>query len=444
MDLDSITDSVSSAASSASSAISSVTSTVSSVSTGLSDALTSFSALASVLGISAGNMAISQKADVRPITFVLDDESAGTFQELTLQIRPEELTVGFPSRLTVNQTMNGGWVDSFGEGIEEGTFSGTLGWRASLTDNGGVERLINLKQLVYSNWHAGRAAAIAKGDDPTKVKLFLLDSLNNYGREIAPRVFDLKRSKSRPLLAMYRFSFVMLSKDLTGSTLTSSTSAVDNSSWFSSLTGTVSNWISSFSSSLSSIVSKVTEAYQWVNSTVIAPLRSFVSSASTLFTSVYNLVSTGASLLSTVKTVATKVASAASKVFSALSSSSSVSNVGAASLASVAREYTNLYCLLANAKVSAATYETYDTLYGASTCSSTNGGTSVSSYASTDTNTWEAVLAADSTSSTVTVTSSASDALDTLSNADLVLSTLSQDDIVTALTTVNSGMTVAS
>lgn len=372
----------------------------------------------------------SQKAADCPITFVMDDESAGTTDELTLLIRPEELSVGFPSRLSVNQTLGGAWADSFGEGIEEGSFAGTLGWRATSDDSGGTERLINLKTFVYSDWHARRAAAVAVGDDPTKVKLILVDALNNYSRVIAPRVFELKRSKSRPLLAQYRFNFVMLSRDLRGKDL----AQTDDS-----LFGTISSWMDSFTASINAITAKIKAAYQWINKTIIAPIKALVAKTMAIYNAIKNMISAGVGIIRQIGSIATLVTSAVTNIFRSAAMVLNIPNIAKAAIMGVTREFTNLFCLLKNAK-KVMSYEDYDDLYGASNCSSTAGGRSISVYSGSTNNTFAAV--AKQPIVPVSVSQGASNSLKTLANTDLITTSMPASVINSNLAVVNAGLVV--
>jgi len=377
----------------------------------------------------------SQKAEERPITFVLDDESARTSEEMTLLIRPEELTTSFPSRMTVNQTLGGGWADSFGEGLEEGTMAGTTGWRASSDDAGGTERLIKLRQFVYHDWHAKRAAAVVKGDDPALVRLIMVDTLNEYSRVIAPRNFELKRSKSRPLLSQYRFNFVMISQDVTRNSLMTN----EGGSWFSNILGTMGSWLDSFTASVNAITTKVKQAYKWIDKTIVQPVKTLVAKTMKLYNSVRDLVTAGVGVIRQVGSVATLATQALTNIFRAASLVANIPNIAKATIMGVVREFTNLFCLIKNAKV-VSRYEDYSDIYGASNCSSTAGGRSVSIYSGT--NTFEAVN--QNISSGLRLTQQASTSLGTLANTDLVTSSLSTSSIVNNLSAINSGLTVTS
>lgn len=372
----------------------------------------------------------SQKAEDCPITFVMEDESAGTSDQLTLLIRPEELSIGFPSRLSVNQTLGGAWADSFGEGIEEGTFAGTLGWRATSDDSGGTERLINLKTFAYSDWHARRAAAVAKGDDPAKVRLMLIDTLNNYSRVIAPKVFELKRSKSRPLLAQYRFNFVMLSRDLVGKELQGSDG---------SLFGTITSWMDSFTASIKSITAKIKQAYKWVDKTIIAPIKVFVAKTMAIYNSLRDMVNAGVGIIRQVGSIAQLATSAVTNIFRSAALVANIPNIGKAAIMNVTREFTNLFCLLRNAK-KATSYEDYDDLYGASNCSSTAGGRSISVYSGSTNNTFAAVTKQPVLP--VSVSQDANNSLKTLAGTDLVTTDMPASVISSNLAIINAGLVV--
>ena len=375
----------------------------------------------------------SQKAEECPITFVMDDDSAGTSEEMTLLIRPEELSIGFPSRLSVNQTLGGAWADSFGEGLEEGTFSGTLGWRATSNDSGGTERLVNLKNFAYSDWHARRAAAVAKGNDPAMVRLQLVDTLNNYSRVIAPRVFELKRSKSRPLLAQYRFNFVMLSRDLTGKDLLQSDSALGG------FLGTIGSWIDSFTTSINNITDRIRTAYRWIDKTIITPVKAFVAKTMQIYKAVNNLVTAGVGIIRQVGSIATLATSAITNVLRTAALAVNIPNIAKAAIMNVVREYTNIFCLLRNAR-GLLSYEDYSDIYGASNCSSTSGGRSISIYSGSTNNTFAAIAKQDA--SPIVVTQAASNSLKSLASADLVTTSLSSTTINGNLAVANAGITV--
>jgi len=383
----------------------------------------------------------TQKAADCPITFVMDDESAGTTDEFSLLIRPEQLTIGFPSRMTVNQSLGGGWADAFGEGLEEGTFAGTLGWRASSNDSGGIERLANMKRFVYSDWHAKRAAAVAKGDDPSKVKLILVDTLNNYTRVIAPRLFELQRSKNSPLMARYRFNFVMISKDATGSDLLGGDFGdLFGGGLLGSIASTVGSWVDSFTTSINNITVRIREAYKWVDKTIITPVRAVVGKTMQIYRAVNDMVTAGVGITRQVGSIATLATQAVSNVFKSAALVLGIPNIAKAAIMGVVREFSNIFCLLQNAR-KLLTYEDYSDIYGASNCSSTNGGRSISVYSGSTNNTFSAVSA--TSRNVVQLTQSASNSLKSLASTDLVTTPLSTSVIKSSLNVANAGLSVA-
>src|SRR3546814_6347174 len=158
----------------------------------------------------------SQKADVRPISFMLDDLAFGTPPtSVDLAIRPEDLTRGDPSRMDVQQTLGGAWADNFGPGIPTINISGHTGWRRLVGSIGdGEARFQNLKSTVFDQWHLKRRDAVQAGRDPDLVQLVFSDALDGFTVVVAPMNFTLRRSKSRPLLYQYPIPLTVLDQNV--------------------------------------------------------------------------------------------------------------------------------------------------------------------------------------------------------------------------------------
>lgn len=150
----------------------------------------------------------SQKADVRPISFLLYNGGlvAGP---LTLNIRPEELTSEEPSRLAVKQTLGGAWADSFGAGLRQITIQGHTGWRGGPAGDG-RDFYFALRDIVYTRWHGLRAANLAAGTDPETVELIFADHLDDIVAVVAPQRFHLRRHRTKPLLYQYQIAMTVL------------------------------------------------------------------------------------------------------------------------------------------------------------------------------------------------------------------------------------------
>lgn len=146
-----------------------------------------------------------QKANVRPISFVTDFGRMGG--QLTLPIRPEDLTITFPSRVSVHQTLGPevqGWVDHFGAGLPTISISGHTGWgyKPGLGMDG-FEAFEALHQIVHVDFADAIRDAVRNGTDPGRIRLIFADLLDNVAHEVVPLNFVLRRSKSRPLLYQY-------------------------------------------------------------------------------------------------------------------------------------------------------------------------------------------------------------------------------------------------
>lgn len=146
----------------------------------------------------------------RPIGFI------GTHTlPVNLTIRPEELSRFEPSRLAVQQTLGGAWIDGFDRGIITIKISGHTGWRgAGIGGLGGgfsgEAAFQNLRVNSFAAWHQARADIISGGGDPNVVQLTFIDTLNGFTDLVAPKSFTLRRSKTRPLLMMYSIEMLVL------------------------------------------------------------------------------------------------------------------------------------------------------------------------------------------------------------------------------------------
>lgn len=118
-----------------------------------------------------------------------------------LNPRPEDIQYTYPTRGTIIQTFDGGFVDDFGEGLVDILVSGTTGWRGGLID--GKTGFLALRELVIRMYHKLRALQAAAGRPIEDVKLYWVDTLNTCVYEVYPLSFTGKKNKQRPLLYQY-------------------------------------------------------------------------------------------------------------------------------------------------------------------------------------------------------------------------------------------------
>lgn len=116
--------------------------------------------------------------------------------------RPEDLRYTHPSRGTVIQTFDGGFVDDFGEGLTDISVSGHTGWNGDLLP--GELKYYALRDLVVIGYHNLRAAKAAAGLPIDSVKMHWVDTLNLMVYEVYPVSFTGLRNRQNPLL--YKFT----------------------------------------------------------------------------------------------------------------------------------------------------------------------------------------------------------------------------------------------
>lgn len=327
--------------------------------------------------MATGTAPTSQKADVRPIGFVLDT-GKGTPAQLQLNIRPEDLTISEPSRLSVQQTLKGAWADSWGQGLTTISISGHTGWRrSSFTGKDGMEAFKALRKLAFTDWHGQREQRVKDGLDPNGVKLVLADNLDSVTYVIAPQTFVLRRSRSRPLLFQYQISFIKLEDhpDVVLGGMRLPDRLANPSSIFGAAalslkesTDKIRNLANTISSGIDQSIGRPAKAFMNMTAEVLKLTQDTVGSVQGSVDIV-----TGSLIR-----VATDLSVAGRNIFHTIAAVQSLPVGIRQSCMEVAAAYSNAYCLLRNAFRGADIYEEYDPFYGASNCSSTAGGRALS------------------------------------------------------------------
>lgn len=374
----------------------------------------------------------SQKASDKPISFLLWNTLTNPAPtEIMLAVRPEELTRTDPSRVAVQQTLGGAFGDSFGPGLSMINISGNTAWRAGADGNDGVARFLALKASVFDQWHAQRALAVTAGNDPNQVQLIFLDHLDQIGAVVIPNQFVLRRSKSRPLLMMYQISMTVIAEP--GITASSPLASALGAS-------TLSLGLASLTSSINSITSYALAAQNFINRELLAPVQSFMTQTAQLYSSVNRAIASVDGIASSLINVAATTAQAGANLFHTLAAVADLPSNIMSQLMGVASAYTNVLCLLKNAFSGQSVYQDYTPLFGASNCSSTNGGSGISAFAGE--NPFYSVFPMSANLTPLTLTTQAQTSMTVLANSDPVLAPMSQPVLTSTVTSIANGMTV--
>lgn len=382
----------------------------------------------------------SQKAEERPISFVLDDTSSGAAPvSVSLVIRPEDLTRTDPSRITTQQTLGGAWADNFGPGIPSLTISGHTGWRRRLGDKDeldGQERFTQLYEHVFSKWHEQRDDAVRLGRDPDLVRLVFADALDQFAVVVAPISFTLRRSRSRPLLCQYQISMAVIDENIDqlsylgfgGDFLSTDNDALEAAG------------LDSLAASIDELTAYGQDIQRYIDQTLVAPTRDFLKKTVKLYISVRTAVQTGDEIAGSLIGVARMTAAAGVNIFRTIGAVTSLPSLVRARLMQVSSAYSNIFCVLSNSLQQQEFYPDYNPLFGSSNCSSTSGGRPLSPlsgvnpfYLFTPTN----------RSLPVTVSSSAQANLQAMANSDVVMAPMSTTSLSGVLAQISDGMSVA-
>ena len=379
----------------------------------------------------------SQKADVRPISFVLDNHgSLGS--PVYLPIRPEDLTRSEPQRAAVHQTLGKevqGWVDHFGEGLPSVTISGHTGWgyKPGL-DLDGFQSFEALNDLVVRDFPAKIQQAIDSGRDPGSVKLLFIDMLDNFAWQVIPMQFNLRRSKSSPLLFRYNIVMQAVSTSVDGGLSRFFPSLGNATAGLNALDGVLGNlfgMVTSLQSSVFSVLRPIANtvlgyvnfAYKYLRQVQV------VANAATGF-----IDGTAGLVIG----VAKSVAQVGREIFHTFASIAGIGVAAKSAFMRAAAAFNEVVCIFANSLRPSAIYEDYTGLYGASNCSSTTGGRMPSAF--TDSNVFAVINPG--SAAPVSLSGAAISSFNSINKADSALAPLPQAEIGRHLTNIMAGMKV--
>lgn len=325
---------------------------------------------------------LSQKPDTSPIGFALVDVTRPGIhvQLLTLNIRPEEITITTPSRVTVQQTLgqsgeSGAWIDEWGEGLVSINISGHTGWRTDAAQKSAVERLIALQGMI-NQWHSMRALAASEGRNPDGIKLAYSDGLNFVHMYVAPLNFMLKRSRSRPLLMMYQIAMIG-----TGYISAAASLALDHMLAPKPTDQSVGDSLASAMATMDKITASLNHATGILNTALPQLLAGPMNSFNSLTAAIVGTVNaTRQAPSASLNLLAADLCQGASNVWRVLAAS--ISDPFASLLCGqAASAYETVLCLLKNVLIPPSQFPDFSAVYGSSNCSSTTGGSPVSQLA---------------------------------------------------------------
>lgn len=379
----------------------------------------------------------NQKAEERPISFVLHNMVSGDPVEVKLVIRPEDLTRTDTSRLTTTQTLGGAWADSFGPGIPTVQLAGHTGWGAGDRPDGLAE-FQNLYETIFQAWHRERASVLKQGFDPSMVKLIFADKLDDFTWVVAPQNFVLKRNKSRPLLSQYQINLTWLSDGVSDVM-----DALQSLNPMNALDELEKDGLESLLSSIERIGDFMKAGVTKVLGPIKAAFDKVVALTAKVLQSVTRVINTVKGVVGAVTngllSIATSLTRAAANVTNMVMSIMSLPQQIKAQFQRVCAAFNNAFCVIRNIFRRRAFLSNYDDLYGASNCSSTAGGRPISKYATSN----PFPVYFPTKTSGVSVTNTARASLTKLNNADPVFKPMNSAQLGSELNAVASGVAVA-
>lgn len=147
----------------------------------------------------------------------------------TLIVNPEDLLQDEPARTEVFKTFGGSYAEEWGRDIISYTIRGTTGYRIRKNAQGksqsGAEAFKALRDDIFRYYLEPEGVPKQLQTDTSVYTLEFNNFDDGEHYVILPTRFNLKRSKSQPLLYMYDFSFACL-RTIVSKTPTTSTSNV--------------------------------------------------------------------------------------------------------------------------------------------------------------------------------------------------------------------------
>lgn len=380
----------------------------------------------------------TQKADVRPISLYLDNFGQ-LGDQVTLPIRPEDLTLTEPQRASVHQSLGRetqGWVDHFGAGLPQINVNGHTGWNYKpALGSDGFQSFEALNKLVTKDYPELRQRAIDEGRDPSQVKLLFVDLLDNLAYPVVPMQFVLRRSKSSPLL--FRYNIVMQATDTSvdgglaqfmppGLNLTVGSNALE------SALGKLSSMIGAASQAVFSVLRPIANTVNGFLNVAMGVLRQ----TNNIVKGVNGFINSTAGF---VIGIAKGISQVGREVFRTFSAIAGIPATVKNAFMQVGAAFNEVVCVFSNALKPRQTYDAYEGLYGASNCSSTTGGRMPSAFSNQNV---FAVINPEA-GQPVTLSGQAISSVNAINKGDAVLAPLPSAEIARHLGIINAGVQVA-
>ena len=142
--------------------------------------------------------------------------AAGAAAEFIFPINPEEFNYTKSERVRITRTLGDPFVDDFGLGTPTLQVRGTTGWhtRPGIDGKDGYAAYRTLHREFHDRYFELRQAQVGSGADPDRIKLWVVNNVDNIVFAVVPMDFHLMRSKSRPLLYQYELKYTII-EDLT-------------------------------------------------------------------------------------------------------------------------------------------------------------------------------------------------------------------------------------
>ncbi len=133
-----------------------------------------------------------------------------------LAIKPENIAIARPARASITHTAGTPFIDDYGQGVGVLTIQGHTGWNPELFAPLRGLPFFEMLQLCFTLFLNRRQALKQQNQDPEQVQLLYFDAMNVQAFAVFPQEFVLERTRTRPLLYLYRMRLAIVEDMLYG------------------------------------------------------------------------------------------------------------------------------------------------------------------------------------------------------------------------------------
>jgi len=221
--------------------------------------------------------------------------------EFIFPVNPEEFNVSRQHRVQVTQTLGDPFIDEFGLGLATLNIRGTTGWRArpGVQNVDGYEAFNLLHRNFINKYFELRLDKLKNQQDPSDIKLVIINNVDDLVFEIIPVDFQLLRNKVKPLLYQYNLTFKIITDmgDVSHAQTSAVTNKIQSRNWLTTLVSRA----TALAAKVSAFTTSVCQTFGTFIQDAVDVINTVSSGAADIANFLYGITSTISSTLDAVR-----------------------------------------------------------------------------------------------------------------------------------------------